>query len=212
MNWEDFMNLTSFECEKCGTCCTSKYPCIYSSERSKAQRLAKEQNKKLILVPFRFKLDLTNEQVIVIIYRFKTKPCLFLENGICSIQENKFIACRKYPIASWLDLGFLSLLGFRQTYYEWDVTCTFLKNNKELLKQWKRGLIEKKFSAELQASKEDRNSWLSLEKKIRKIIKRNNINIISDLKLKKRKPHQYKKYLTSWKNLPIEEYIEKYGM
>ncbi|MHA1650963.1 MAG: hypothetical protein ACTSYB_12280, partial [Candidatus Helarchaeota archaeon] len=64
----------------------------------------------------------------------KQRPCPFLSTeNFCLINENKFIACRKYPIQSWIDLGkVFAKLGLTHEYYEIDLNCTSIKTQPAL--------------------------------------------------------------------------------
>ncbi len=201
---------SKFKCFQCGQCCVIKYPCIYSFELDKAKRLATELDVELGITPFRFKFDLTNKNIIILIYRFNKRPCIFMQNNKCMIQKDKFIACRKYPIATWLDLGFLSLLGFHQTYFDFDRTCTFLKSQEYEIDALIKEPLEEIFPSELRASKEDRDTWISMEKNLRRIAKNQKFKLISDIKMKKKNKFLYEKNLKEWNQLSFEQYIKKY--
>ncbi|MHC1591333.1 MAG: YkgJ family cysteine cluster protein [Candidatus Helarchaeales archaeon] len=201
-----------FRCLRCAQCCKNKHPCIYSSERELALKLASQKSLQLELVPFRFDFDLTNEVIIVLIYRFSKKPCIFLKNNECTIQEEKFIACRKYPIASWLDMGFLSLLGFNKIYYDLDTTCSFFQADNQDAVEWKNWSLEKIFPDEVKATLEDRRLWLNMEKALKDVAKKRKYEIITDVRLKKRIPESHEIFLKNWVCLSHEEYMKEFGL
>ncbi|MHA1381136.1 MAG: YkgJ family cysteine cluster protein [Candidatus Helarchaeota archaeon] len=203
--------MIEFICQKCGNCCKQRFFCIYFTELKKFNLIKNKANKDFNLIPFRFFVDNSNKTIITIIYRSDSKPCPFLnKNNLCRIENDKFIACRKFPVATWLDIGILSKLGFNRLYFELDYHCTFLKENEEFIKAIKNVKLGDIFKKEIQANYEDHKIWIDINSKIRKFKKSKNFEIVIDYKFRKRKSNFLKSILNTWTHLPANEYFKKY--
>ena len=195
-----------FSCTKCGSCCRNRFLCIYYFEEDLINNLKSKFKLNFKLNTFRFYLDLTNKIVIDIIFRLDIKPCPFFADS-CIIQSDKFLSCHKYPINTYIDLGFLSLLGFNKLYFDIDKECTFIKNNTNFLEFLSTQKLEDIFRTEYAANLKDHKIWTDIFKKIKFIKKDKNYNILIDYKVKKRIPAEYVIFLKTWKHLKFDDYI-----
>ncbi|MFX1451789.1 MAG: hypothetical protein ACFFCM_13150, partial [Promethearchaeota archaeon] len=160
--------------------------------------------------PFRFYIDKTNKIIIDLIYRIDSKPCPFLRNNLCEIETEKFISCKKFPIATWIDMGFFSKLGFNRLYYELDSRCTFLKKNRAFSNSINKFKLKEIFKEEIVANLEDHRLWTLINSKIRKIVKEKKIDIIIDYKLRKKDPEYLRTVLNEWIHKPANLYFEEF--
>ena len=196
-----------FSCKKCGSCCNNRFLCIYFFEKNLLNELKARFELNFKLEPFRFFFDLTNKIIINVIFRVNVKPCPFFANS-CMIQSEKFISCQKYPINTYIDLGFFSLLGFKKLYFDIDNECTFIKSSENFWIFLKSQKLENVFPTEYEANLKDYKTWSDIHKKIKYYKKFKDLDIIIDYKFKKKKPNLYKRYLETWKHLNFNEYIE----
>ncbi len=201
--------MINFKCLRCGNCCKQRYVCIYYSELNKLEKLKNKTNKDINLIPFRYYVDKINEIIIDVIYRIDSKPCPFLKNNLCGIQNEKFISCKKFPIATWIDLGFFSKLGFNRLYFELDNHCSFLIKNKNYLNSIKKLKLEDIFKEEVYANLEDHKIWTLINSKIKKIVKEKKLDIIIDYKLRKKDSNYVNKILKKWSHKPVHVYFEE---
>ncbi|NHI92784.1 MAG: hypothetical protein EAX96_09815 [Candidatus Lokiarchaeota archaeon] len=199
------MNKLKFSCKKCGNCCKNRYLCFYFFEKGIVDKYKGKIDSDFELESFRFYFDLTNKKIIDIIYRINTKPCPFFDSS-CMIQSQKFISCQKYPINTFIDLGFLSLLGFNKLYFDIDKECSFIKKTNNFIKNLKNQKLEKLFPTEYDANLKDYEIWKNIDKKIKYYKINFNFNILIDFKLKKRKISDYRTYLKNWDHLNFDEY------
>ena len=198
--------MAKFECLKCGNCCKNRFVCIYYSELDKFNNVKSKANKPFQLIPFRYYIDLTNRLIINVIYRADTKPCPFLNNNLCNIEEEKFLSCRKFPIATWLDLGFLSILGINRLHFELDENCSFLKERKVA----DNFNLKKNFSQEIEATYQDYKIWTSISSTLTKIKKEKEFNVIIDYKIRRKYKKRLSIILDKWENIPVNVYIKNY--
>ena len=195
-----------FSCTKCGSCCRNRYLCIYYFETDLLNELKTKYELKFNLISFRSYFDLTNKIIIDVIYRLDVKPCPFFADS-CRIQSEKFLSCQKYPINTYIDLGFLSLLGFNKLYFDIDKECTFIKTNSKFLEYLNSQKLEDIFTTEYIANLKDHKTWVEIFKKIKEIKKIQNYKILIDYKVRKKKPIEYNIFLKSWKHMNFNEYM-----
>ncbi|NVM04226.1 MAG: hypothetical protein HWN67_17985 [Candidatus Helarchaeota archaeon] len=173
------------------------------------EKIKNKTNREINLVPFRYYIDKTNKIIINVIYRIDSKPCPLLKNNLCGIQTEKFISCKKFPIATWIDLGFFSKFGFNRLYFDLDNHCTFLNKNKAYLNSIKKFKLEDIFKEEVYANLKDHKLWTLINSKIKKIVKEERLDIIIDYKLRKKDPNYVNKILSKWSHKPVNVYFEE---
>ncbi|MHA1301010.1 MAG: YkgJ family cysteine cluster protein [Candidatus Helarchaeota archaeon] len=202
--------MVEFTCLRCGNCCKKRYLCVYYSELDKFESIKNKTTQEFQLIPFRFYVDKTNKIIIDIIYRSNLKPCPFLKENLCGIENNKFISCKKFPIATWIDLGFLSKLGTKRLHFELDNHCSFLKNNEIFYNSIKKLKLEDVFKREINANYEDHEIWTKIHSKIRKLKKKKKFEIIIDYKYRKRNSQLLKSIINKWEHKPTDVYFEEF--
>jgi len=205
-------NLIQFECQQCGLCCQTKYLCLYPLELNLAKKYAQKLNKELKVEPLRKILDIQHQKIIVLIYRVIDRPCPFFSMNQCQIHQNKFIACRKYPISSWIDLGnAFKILGFNNEFYDVDNKCSFIQTHtafKKLLTEFPLSSI---LFNEYQAVLEDKRIWMELDRKFTLLKKQGKITSINENKLKKNNLRQYEEIIKSWEQLSAIDFLNYFG-
>ncbi|MHA1321906.1 MAG: YkgJ family cysteine cluster protein [Candidatus Helarchaeota archaeon] len=200
---------SQFQCQKCGNCCNRKFLCLYPFELKKAQKYAQKLKVNIPTEPLQKLFDIKNHKIIILIYRVTIRPCPFTINNQCAIHDNKFIACRKYPISEWVDLGnFFLKLGLSNEFYNVDESCTFIKTNSEFKESLKNCSLEKILPKEYQATQRDKRIWINLITRINKLRKTQKIGIVSEAKFKKSDLEMYDKALHSWKSVSVLEYLK----
>ncbi|NVM56281.1 MAG: YkgJ family cysteine cluster protein [Candidatus Helarchaeota archaeon] len=204
------MNKTiQFECQRCGLCCQTKFLCLYPLELNKAKLYAKNFEIKLQFEPLRKILEEKHQKIIIFIYRLIQRPCPFFSDSRCLIQEKKFIACRKYPISNWIDLGkVFRFLGFNNEFYDVDDNCTFIKNH-DVFKIALRNLpLSSILTKEYEAILEDKKIWLDLNHQFTLLKKEHKIKVINEQKLKKSNLEMYQEILNSWEQISAIEFLK----
>jgi len=197
-----------FKCQMCGTCCQTKFLCLYPSEMIRADFYAHELKIKLDLEPLRAILDEMSQKIIVLIYRIKERPCPFLSNNKCLIQAHKFIACEKYPISQWIDLGkTFSLLGLNNEFYDIDDKCNFIKTNPEFKFALKSSPLSSILPNEYRAVLKDKEVWINLQNQFKILKKEHKIKVLNEYKLKKDNPDKYQEIINFWEQVPADNFI-----
>lgn len=201
---------TVFKCQMCGVCCQTKFLCLYPLELKRAEFWAHKLKKRLQTEPLRSILDEKSQKIIVLIYRVTERPCPFYSNKKCSIHSEKFIACYKYPISQWIDLGkVFGFLGLKNDFYDVEDKCTYIKTHpdfKTLLKTLPLSVI---FPNEFRAVLEDKQNWIALQNRFDSLRKTGLIRKINEKKLQRESPKHYKEILGSWEKISAEDFIDQ---
>jgi len=201
------MNLV-FECQMCGICCQTKFLCLYPFELNRANFYAQKLNIKLELEPLRAVLDEISQKIIVLIYRMKERPCPFFSDNTCLIHNHKFIACKKYPISQWIDLGSVfSFLGLNSEFYDVDDKCSFIKTHPKFKLALKTVPLSLLLPNEYQAVLRDKKVWIDLQNQLNILKKTHKIKIINENKLKKDDPDKYQEIMNFWEQEPADYFI-----
>ncbi|MHA1269608.1 MAG: YkgJ family cysteine cluster protein [Candidatus Helarchaeota archaeon] len=193
------MQEIEFKCLKCGNCCKTKFLCLYPHELEKAFKFAAKKKIQLNIEPIRFRIDFKNKVILDLIYRVTKRPCPFFNHNQCTIHENRFVACRKYPFSNWTkspDL-FVKFLKFPEYFYDIDIKCSFIKkfyNNNEKIIQ------KKMFNDELDGLEKDIEIYGTIEKKLDELNSLNIIELKKETKFKHQYPEKYNKILNNWKH------------
>lgn len=197
-----------FKCQMCGVCCQTKFLCLYPFELKKAEYWAHKLNINLQTEPLRFILDEKTQKIVVLIYRVTERPCPFYSSKKCSIHTEKFIACHKYPISQWIDLGkVFSFLGLKNEFYDIDDKCTYIKTHPEFKILLKTLSLSAIFPNEYQAVLEDKKIWIALQNQFNDLRKRGKIRKISEKKLQRDSPEKYQLILDSWQKMPADDFV-----
>ncbi len=200
-----------FKCQQCGLCCQTKYLCLYPSELERAKLLAQKLDVEFQVEPLRRILEEKSKKIIVLIYRVTERPCPFFADNKCSIHDTKFVACHKYPISQWIDLGkIFGALGFNNEFYDVDEKCTFIKTHSN----FKTALNTQPLSAilpdEYQAVHEDKKIWIELNNQFKILKKEQIIKAINESRLKKENPKEYQIILNSWEQISATDFLNNF--
>lgn len=201
---------TMFECQMCGVCCQTKFLCLYPFELRRAEYCAHKLNIKLQTEPLRTILDEKSQKIIALIYRVTERPCPFYSNRKCLIQTQKFIACHKYPISQWIDLGkVFSFLGLKNEFYDIDDNCTYIKTHPKF-KSFLRTLpLSSILPNEYQAVLEDKKIWITLQTQFTALRRTEKISTINEKKLQRDSPAKYQKILDSWEQVSADDFLNQ---
>ncbi len=201
---------TQFRCQQCGVCCQTKYLCLYASELKRAKYYANLYNKQLELEPLRYILDAKHQKIFVLIYRVDKRPCPFFSEHRCLIHDYKFVACRKYPIRNWIDLGkVFKFLGLKNEFYEVDENCTYIKTHPSFKEAIKTNPLSKLIPDEFRATLEDKKIWLDLNTKFKVLKKEKKLQLIHEHRLKKSNFKRLKEILSNWEKIPANQSLEE---
>ena len=199
-----------FECKQCGLCCQTKTICLYPFELKKLRKIAKELRIQFQVEPLRVILDKKHQKIIILVYTISERPCPFYLNKICLIQNNKPIACRKYPIHNWIDLGkTFKFLGLNKAFYDVDEKCTFIQTHPAFQKTLKNLPLSKILSHEYRAVLEDKKIWLSLNHQFNILKKDHIIKTINEQKLKNSNLEKYQAIIRSWEQISAPKFLEQ---
>lgn len=87
-------------CNKCGKCCKNFGPVglmILPWELKNFQEKADAINKSLKLGSMALSEEV-HKKNLVVSYYIKNEPCIFYQEGICSIYDDRPLVCRSYPL------------------------------------------------------------------------------------------------------------------
>jgi Fe-S-cluster containining protein len=176
---------------------------LYPHELDKARKFAQKINQPLEMKPLRKRIDFKNKIIIDLIYKIETLPCPFFIKESCSIHENRFIACRKYPFSNWTKSPelFVKLLKFPKFFYEIDTKCTFIKDMNS-----KIPLNEEIFDKEFEFLKKDIEIFERIENKLTNLNNSGLIELKKENKFKEKYPLKYREIIENWKHIPIKDY------
>ena len=197
-----------YRCQQCGICCQTKYLCLYATELKRAKYYAAKYNRTLKLEPLRRIIDEKNQKIIVLIYRVKERPCPFFLDHQCMIHKDKFVACRKYPISNWIDLGkVFTFLGLNSEFYEVDENCSFIKTHTLFKEAMKTNKLSDLLPNEFKATLEDKRIWLDLFHQLKLLEKENKIQPLKETKLKKANPKALEEILRTWEAIAATDFL-----
>jgi Fe-S-cluster containining protein len=198
---------TMFKCQMCGVCCETKFLCLYPFELKKADYWAHKLNIKLQTEPLRMILDEKSQKIVVLIYRVTDRPCPFYSNRKCSIHVEKFVACHKYPISQWIDLGkVFSFLGLKNEFYDVDDKCTYIKTHPEFKTLLRTRPLAAIFPNEYRAVLEDKKIWIALQNRFNALKRTGKIRKINEKKLLRDSPEKYRRILDLWEKVPADDF------
>jgi len=170
--------------------------------------MALKLNIKLQTEPLRIILDEKSQKIVVLIYRVTERPCPFYSNKKCSIHTEKFVACHKYPISQWIDLGkVFSFLGLKNEFYDIDDKCTYIKTHSEFKTSLKTLPLSAIFPNEYQAVLEDKRIWIALQNQFNDFRRTKKIRKINEKKLQRDSPERYQQILDSWEKVPADDFV-----
>lgn len=198
-----------FECHQCGLCCRTKYLCLYPAELKRAIIYAKKLQFKLPVEPLRTIIEAKSQKIIVLIYRVTTRPCPFFLDNKCLIQDEKFIACKKYPISNWVDLGnIFRKFGFKSEFYDVDENCSFIRTHSLFLSLIKSQSLKSLFPREFFATQADKTMWFDLDSKFRSLHKKQKIKILNENRLKRTNPGMLDTVIHTWQHISADDFLK----
>ncbi|KKK42577.1 hypothetical protein LCGC14_0385580 [marine sediment metagenome] len=186
----------------CGTCChkipedlLKRIP-LYPDEADKLIELAESRKIDFKIIEDLVFPDLKNEKILVLTYRIKldneSNCCPFYDkkNG-CTIQYDKPMACRAYPLALKRKDAFNFSISI-------DPYCNFVANNYKELEVVNLEILKKVFNEEYSKAEDYYRKNKKLMYKIRKLEVTKKIDIPRNISLDK-----FDSYLKNWDRMEI---------
>lgn len=113
----------NIDCKQCGNCCQHLQPGLSEEEISRFASLKNMSDNY-------FKNQFTSHEKGTMIQYMTARPCVFLDNKICSVYESRPYSCKDFP---YIDESRIKMYWKRvMEYYK---ICPIVFNTVELLKK-----------------------------------------------------------------------------
>ncbi|TFF89974.1 MAG: YkgJ family cysteine cluster protein [Promethearchaeota archaeon] len=197
------MNDLIYNCEQCGVCChqvnepyNKRIP-LYPEEVDQLIKVVKDQNINFQVIEDLVFPDILNKKILVLTYRIllnnPKKRCPFYREDFgCTIHEIKPLSCQAYPLSIKQEDAFNFSISI-------DPSCRFVNKHYEIIKTYKKEMIERVFKEEFINAQKHLRKNKNLILKIKELEYKNKIKIAREITFS-----EYNKILRNWERKEIK--------